>query len=327
MEGYRSEKASSYGNDENMNEQDAWFMDQIKKSKFFREKLHNWKMIEITDELDMLDGSKYDWDLNKLKIKHDAWKNVIHMGIKPIMAFMNPEIIYSKPERVRYYRMLAMASQKSMMHIGLNVNKFEDNATCETSDEKDNILKIARHLNNVISTLMEYGPPITLLEMTLWRGMGAGNQAQGSWHNSKGANVEARVKELICRRLIDTKKLNSKLNWATSKNFDLIDRKLIFSSEPDVRFQKSKKIEIAIEIKGGIDSAGALERYGAALKSLGKVRKTHPNVKTILLLEKTSLTPEMHDRISEESTIDQHYTLDSLFDNTNLQKFFDDLEI
>lgn len=98
--------------------------------------------------------------------------------------------------------------------------------------------------------------------------------------------------------------------------------KFVIYSSRHGRFQKSNKIEIVIGIKGGIDPAGDLEWHGADLKSLGKVRKTHSNAKTILLLENISLIPKVCKCISEESIIDLHCTLDSLFDSINRQKFF-----
>ena len=42
---------------------------------------------------------------------------------------------------------------------------------------------------------------------------------------------------------------------------------MVFSSEPDVAFLRGELLEATIEIKGGIDPAGALERLGAAEKS------------------------------------------------------------
>ncbi|MFQ5706913.1 MAG: XcyI family restriction endonuclease [bacterium] len=49
------------------------------------------------------------------------------------------------------------------------------------------------------------------------------------------------------------------------------DWRIIFSSEPDVAIRDNQQIlQVAIEIKGSMDKAGAQTRYGEAKKSFGK---------------------------------------------------------
>jgi hypothetical protein len=42
-------------------------------------------------------------------------------------------------------------------------------------------------------------------------------------------------------------------------------RVVIFADEPDMAIYRGNKIQVAVEIKGGIDTAGVLERGGLAL--------------------------------------------------------------
>lgn len=47
---------------------------------------------------------------------------------------------------------------------------------------------------------------------------------------------------------------------------------------------------VAVEIKGGIDPAAVLERIGAAIKSLQRVRQENPLSVTVLVLQDVSVT-------------------------------------
>ena len=42
---------------------------------------------------------------------------------------------------------------------------------------------------------------------------------------------------------------------------------MVFGSEPDIKFERDTRLLATIEIKGGTDPAGALERLGAMMKS------------------------------------------------------------
>ena len=46
--------------DNNSNEISRWTNDQIAKSQFFHKKLHEWKLLEIVDELEDIDGEKLE---------------------------------------------------------------------------------------------------------------------------------------------------------------------------------------------------------------------------------------------------------------------------
>ena len=50
------------------------------------------------------------------------------------------------------------------------------------------------------------------------------------------------------------------------------NRRIEFADEPDIAIYLGDQIKVAIEVKGGIDTAGVLERIGAALKSLSRAK-------------------------------------------------------
>ncbi len=266
--------------------QDAWMLDQLTKSEFFHQKLHEWGVLEIAEQLEQVKGELLKWDLERLGILQSAWDKVIHRGIKPILVFAHPEVMIQLSGAIGYYRMLAMVSQKSMNRVGLNITRFEQRNALPTQDIA---WTVAKSLNRVISHLVATDEKIDAREFDLWRGMAAGSQAQGSWQNSKGNRIEVIVKGVLQHRLrekgIVSEESGDGLQMLLSDG-----RKVIFADEPDVAVYKDEMIICAVEIKGGIDTAGVLERIGAALKSLSRANEENPNSTTILILQGISVT-------------------------------------
>lgn len=168
----------------------AWSLDQLTKSEFFHQKLHEWGLLTVSSEIEKTKGETLDWDLNLLGISKQAWDKVIHRGIKPVIVFTHPDVLKNISGSVGYYRMLSMVSQKSMNRVGLFATRYETGT--DNPDEKA-ALVIANHLNQIISRLIEFDEKINAREFDLWRGMAAGSQAQGSWQNTKG-NLENEIK-------------------------------------------------------------------------------------------------------------------------------------
>ena len=158
--------------------QRAWALDQIKKSLFFHQRLHEWKLVEVAQQIEGISGESLSWELPDLNISELAWNRIIHSGIKPIIVFANPTVLINVDRSVGYYRMLAMVSQKSMNQIGLATTRYEQTDRLPSSEAA---LRIARRLNTLICALIEQEHDIETREFDLWRGMAAGSQAQGSW--------------------------------------------------------------------------------------------------------------------------------------------------
>jgi hypothetical protein len=182
-------------------------------------------------------------------------------------------------------------------------------------------LFIASHLNQIISHLIEAEEKINVREFDIWRGMAAGSQAQGSWQNAKGNQaevlirgmIEKQVKEQdICKEIAETSVL-------------LKDGRIIaFSSEPDVSILKDNNLQIAIEVKGGIDTAAVLERVGAAIKSLKRANEENPNATTILIMQEVAFSVKAKKDIELSKDAIQHlFMLEKLVEDDNeREKFF-----
>lgn len=303
----------------------AWTLDQLTKSEFFHQKLHEWGMLEIARQIEQVRGETLEWNSKQLAISSKAWDKIVHRGIKPVLVFAHPQILRSLPRAVSYYRMIAMVSQKSMNRVGLSVARYEhsnimpDEATPQI---------IARHLNKIISHLIEADEQIDAREFDLWRGMAAGSQAQGSWQNAKGAHIELVVKGLLQRRLRERQLVSTEATDGTRMGL-LDNRTVIFADEPDVAFYKHNRIEAAIEIKGGIDTAGVLERIGAAMKSLSRTKQENPDAITILILQGVSVTQRARrDLQTNKRTVNYWFQVEEILeDERTREKLFNLLGI
>lgn len=264
-------------------------------------------------------GENLNWNLKNSNITIKAWNRVIHRGIKPIRVFAHPEVLKQNSQRVAYYRMLAMVSQKSMARVRLSINKYEE----RQSPLDDGVAsEISKHLNKIVSILIEHDKKVDAREFDLWRGMAAGSQAQGSWQNTKGDKAEVVIKELIKKRVREKGLVLGEISHGKVETLKLKGRKqLILGSEPDIGIYKDHLIQIAVEIKGGIDPAGVLERFGAALKSLRRAKQENPNSITILIMQGVSLTSKANEEIGKSKTIIDHFfTIEDVISNEDVRK-------
>lgn len=298
---------------------ETWRLDQFAKSVFFHQKLHAWGLIEVAEQIETLAGENLDWKLDNLKISSRAWNKVIHSGIKPIIVFAHPAVLTAIKKSVSYYRMLAMVSQKSMNQIGLGTTRFEQSATVPNSMRA---VSIAQRLNLIISHLIESEYRVNQREFDIWRGMAAGSQAQGSWQNAKGDRAEIAVKSDFMLRLQRSGLIdNDALVDANQRVIELAlsdGRLLRMGAEPDIAIYADDKIEIGIEIKGGTDPAGVLERVGAAIKSLRRVKEENSKATTILIISAVSMSQQAErDILSNIDSINYWFTMEDVLEDTS----------
>ena len=295
----------------------AWYIDQLAKSEFFHQKLHEWKLVEIAEQLEAVQGENLTWDRLSLGISENSWNKVIHRGIKPVIVFAHPEILQTILGSTAYYRMLAMVSQKSMNQVGGSVTNFE---TGTKFPDKEKSAFLASHLNQIISHLIETDENLNAREFDIWRGMSACSQAQGSWQNAKGEQAEILLRGIIEKR-INGKGLAKEI---TSTQIVLKNGKIIaFSSEPDISVLENGLIQIAVEVKGGIDTAAVFERVGAAIKSLKRAKEENPNTITVLIMQEVafSATAQKDIELSKEA-INNLFKLEQLVGNETVREQF-----
>lgn len=286
---------------------EAWLLDQLSKSEFFHQKLHEWGMLETANLIEQVKGETLTWDCNDLGISKTAWNKVIHRGIKPVIVFAHPQILMSIFSAVGYYRMLAMVSQKSMQQVGLPSNRYEQG---KAFPNEQIAWDMTQHLNKIISHLVETDEQIDAREFDLWRGMAAGSQAQGSWQNAKGSKVEILIKAMVQLKLREGNWIDNEASDTDETAIQLKDgRRIVFASEPDIGIYRDKRIIAAVEIKGGIDTAAVLERFGATLKSLIRAKEANPESITILILPGVSVTPRARESLNANRNVVNYWLI------------------
>jgi len=292
---------------------ESWLIDQMARSTFFHRKLHDYGLLEIAEAIERIPGEALNWDLEALGISERAWARVIHRGIKPIRLFAHPDVLISLPRSVGYYRGLAMVSLKSMNGIHLSVERFESGRSRQPMDA-DKAAAVARRLNTLVSHLIESDREINPREFDLWRGMTAGATAQGAWQNHKGEATELLVREKLYRYLDESGLLEEGATQEANPLRLRDGRWIRFASEPDLALHAADgTIQAAVEIKGGIDPAGVLERIGAALKSLSRIKQENPNARTILLVQAAAWTEQaQRELLAHSQEIDEWMTLEAV---------------
>jgi transcriptional regulator with XRE-family HTH domain len=297
-------------------EREAWTLDQITKSGFFHQKLHDWGLLEVAARIETIHGEEFDWKSEDLGITETAWNRVVHRGIKPVIVFAHPEVLERIPGSVGYYRMLAMVSQKSMARVNLRISRYESGSA---NPNHETALAIAKHLNKITSSLVELDQTSDAREFDLWRGMAAGSQAQGAWQNRKGIAAEEIVKGIVQRRLRDRNLISEES--AGGRRIRLRDGRTVeFADEPDVTILRDSEPIAALEIKGGIDAAGVLERIGAALKTLRGIRQANPEAATVLILQRVSLTGQARRHLdANRETVTRWFTLEHILEDEEVR--------
>ena len=303
------------------NKKRTWAIDQLAKSGFFHQKLHEWRLIEVAQQIDQIKGETLNWDKTSLEISQQAWNKIIHRGVKPIIVFAHPDVLTTLSRSMSYYRMLAMVSQKSMSQVGLSTVRYEEGRLPKAEVAET----IAKHLNKIISKLIETDETIDAREFDLWRAMAAGSQAQGSWQNTKGRKMEIVIQGVIRRRLHEHELISKNID--DNSRVTLIDhRVVVFADEPDIGFYEGEKIISAVEIKGGIDKSGVLERVGAAIKSLSRTKEENSNSITILVLQEVSMTPQsIVDLQTNQKVVNYWFTVEELLENPGKRNEFFEL--
>ena len=249
-------------------------------------------------------------DIQSLCIAEDALELIVEAGIDPKMVFASPDILISIPDASLHYRGLALLSRKRVQEIAGEVK------TWELAPEKARVreakaLKVSCLYNAVISSLIIDSTSWTLEDG--YRNILAtmGITEDGTIRNIIGQEAESPVKERLLEwvkshnLLADSEDENSPLKWHLIEGVVMT-----FGSEPDIAFTRDKKFAVLIEIKGGKDPAGALERLGAIKKTFDEAPT---DCKNFLILGVD--TPTMRTRLNE-MRIEADFNINQLLESS-----------
>ena len=239
-----------------------------------------------------------------LMISPEAWKYVESSGIDPKQVFTHPDLLYRHPETSEYYRGIALLSRKRVAAIATSVDTWEDPERKSQVNE-DKCKEVARLYNTVISSIIEGATDWTLDNgyRNIIANMGIG--LDGSIRNLIGQDAENIVKDRI-RDWLDSRGLITERDERGAEFKLPKDYRMYYGSEPDIEFKQNGNVISTIEIKGGTDPAGALERLGAVQKSF---EATPPG--SVNLLVAGIVTAEMEQRLNSLG-IRKYFLLDEI---------------
>lgn len=269
--------------------------------------------------------------LAELSIDSSVWNYIVkEKKYNPAYIFCHPDLILDNPKTILYYRGICGLSLKaSKDYFGSieNLEKGSPNAKLNISKAK----KIAKTFNTFICEIIK-----KLNSWTLDNGKRTviatiGITLDGSNRGRVGKIAEKIIKNIIVDWLIENNLIIEP--YLTKKEIikeipsyiilkDNVEMK--FGSEPDISFSKGKDLLAVIEIKGGIDPAGALERYGAATKSFEHAINKSKRCKNFYLCG--IFTSELLKRIDETRLIEESFDIIKIVnDQEEREKFFKEL--
>ena len=252
-------------------------------------------------------------DLNRLMISEEAWAYIQSNSIDPRMAFAHPDIFCRSPSAILYYRGMALLPLKGLSEAAVAVDKWEDHGP-EAKPKPEAALKVARVCNYVNSGIITSMDGWTLEDG--YRNILAtmGITQDGSMRNRVGRIAEKRIQQKLLDWLQENEKVTSAVPDSSNMYSLIRDYRMTFSSDPDIKFERRSapdaewEIVATIEIKGGRDSAGALERLGAVQKSFEET----PSAKNFLIAG--VVTKEMARRLSG-LPVEKYFLLDDLLED------------
>ena len=262
----------------------------------------------------------------KWGISRSAWNRINDIGESPINVFCNPAVIRVEPRLIAYYRCLALLPQKGIETLAFSTADLE-RGRGQLNVERSTLVAVT--VNNLICALLDSDPEWELEKGRTAALLNLGSQINGSWRNAIGTEGGRRVKQILMAfaaqwEIVDKITLN---DGSVSDFGPHIDEQLIkelrltngfsiaFSSEPDVAVRNEHGDLIAtIEVKYGLDPAGALERYGAAKKSFEEAIRENARVANVYLA--SCITDEVRRRISEDRVVNRDINLTEVLNDS-----------
>lgn len=308
------------------------------RSSFFYRVHSSWPnllhMAELAKQLAV------NWSARQaLGISESAWRRITKGHIDPVLVFCHPEVIKATPPLIAYYRCLALLPQKGAQRLACSTLQFENGTRINVTQRQAS--KLAQVLNGLTSLLIESDPKWSLEKARIAALLNLGSQVNGSWRNEIGAEGSRRVKELLVSHFAEAGLVvaavrtdgsqvepDSLTGAAEAPPIEVLrsfrtkrSYTFTFGSEPDISIHNADGLLIStIEVKYGLDPAGALERYGAAKKSFEQATRENRRVHNIYLA--SCLTPEVRRRIDEDRLVNEDFNLTEVLGDAEKRREF-----
>ena len=317
------------------------------KSTFFYDKLRSNGYFDLflqVQALCGLEGATLNWEQREQwNISETAWKTIEKSSISPMLVFIHPKILKLNPHFLKYYRSVAMLPQKGLKAISgvSTIDRIEAEKVEPGSLASEVVLKLVCSINEVVSLVVSLSTDISENEIQGMMYATAGTNIDGSWRNSIGLEGERVIRSIILREILAQNEVSSITNRQNKTNsitaltpenilenignirtINLINGySILFGSEPDISmFDDNGAIVGIVEIKAGLDPAGALERLGAMLKSFENTLAEYPNAVTILVA--SCITHEVQSRLGASMLVRQAYITTEVTSSESHQRKF-----
>ncbi|WP_287210503.1 XcyI family restriction endonuclease [Muribaculum sp.] len=323
------------------------------KSTFFYNRLNTngyFSLFMKVKKFVKIEGDKLDWSKRaEWSISEDAWDIIQENGISPALVFVHPKVLKLNPSFLKFYRSVAMLPQKGLTAISkvANIDPIEKGKVDASRIKAESITKLTKAINEVLSVVVTVASGLNEKRLEGMMYATAGTNIDGSWRNQIGAEGERVIRTIILNGLLHYNEVTSfidkanntvEISSAEAKKFtediDLVKTinltngySVYFSSEPDVTMYNPKgEIVGIIEIKAGLDPAGALERLGAMFKSFENTLAEYPDAVTILVA--SCITKEVDNRLNASMVVRQKYiTTDITANDREKRKFVNRLRV
>lgn len=256
--------------------------------------------------LDFSEGRRHD-----LMIETEAWDYVVSKQYTPSRVFCHPDLLKAHPTTSLYYRGMTGLSRKAVGQLARSVDKAETDPKYRFRSEEAPV-SISRLFNLFMCSII-IGSENWALEngyRTILATMGI--TFDGTSRNKVGDLAEGLIRKILLEYLVEQHLIDE----SETVDFDNLKTEyrlkngygMKFSDEPDVYFTNADKEAIGtIEIKGGLDPAGALERLGAAQKSFLHAIRATANCKTYLVAG--VVTKTMEERLLSDRNFTKHFAM------------------
>lgn len=323
------------------------------KSTFFYNRLNingYFSLFMKVKKFIKIEGDKLDWSKREeWNISAEAWDIIHENKVDPALVFIHPKVLKLNPSFLKYYRSIAMLPQKGLTAISKvsNIDRIEQGKVDTNKIKSESITMLASSINEVVSVVVSVASELSEKRLEGMMYATAGTNIDGSWRNQIGAEGERVIRNIILNGLLHNNEVTSfidkanntiEINSSKAKSFiediDLIKTinlvngySVYFSSEPDITmFNSQGDVVGIIEIKAGLDPAGALERLGAMFKSFENTLTEYPEAVTILVA--SCITKEVDNRLNASMVVRQKYiTTDITTNERDKRKFVNRLRV
>jgi hypothetical protein len=291
---------------------DALLKSYIARAKLFYSVLHKKNIPNLLARVKQLSTNVLTWELSELGISEQAFSIVKKASIEPAYIFCHPSVLEQDADLLEYYRNLAALSQKGLSQI-----LSGQLSKSRKGDSHDRSRVTVRILNQIISSVIvgAKGFSLSLAQNTILSEIGT--EIQGTWVNMIGQGAAKAVEGIIHDHaqaegfISSTEKKEVSVSGKKRKQIHLVlanNWRVIFSAEPDVAIRDPKgRLQVAIEIKGSMDKAGAQTRLGEAKKSFAKAKAENAHCSTIYLA--SCFTDAVLSQLKTEREVDHHFNL------------------